>query len=223
MRRRAIRDLGTIAGVLVILACVVGANIYMRLDTLTEKWVKLRIALEQQNREEGVELLDWELLRETEGTRRRGPTYAEELETEYGDNFFHIVGFMAPLDQFRGIERFMLLPMPIECYFCEAPPLRDIMFVETGEGKKIEKLYNEPILMHGKLVLNGAPGEPFFYSVERAGVGRSTPEQVLTEKEIAEIHKRELMMQVPKMLGDEPEEETLYAPDTSVESQVDNP
>ncbi len=218
------RDLGTIAGVLVILACVIALNIYFRLDTLKEAAIKMRMALEQQNRDEGVELLDWELLRETEGTRKKGPTYAEDLTDQFGVNpFFHIVGFMAPLDQFRGIERFMLLPMPIECYFCEAPPLRDILFVETGEGKGIEKIFNEPILLHGVMQLNGAPGEPFFYSVERAGVGKSSKEQVLTEMELEDIHKQELMMQVPKLLGEEPDEVPLYAPDTAVESQADNP
>ncbi len=177
MRRRVVRDLGTIIGVVIILSGVVGVNIYMRLEGLQEKFDALRRAYEQEATDKGTELLDWGVLRKTKGSVRSGAKYAEELQPKNGQ-LVHLMGFMTPIDQFREATHFMLLPLPIECYFCQAPPLRDVMLVKMTKGEAVN-LVEEPVMMTGRLVLNSGTGENFFYTLEDA-----------TRKTMGETHEK---------------------------------
>ncbi len=186
MRRRVVRDLGTIIGVVVILAGVVGVNFYMRLEGLQEKYDKIRRAYEQQAVQKGTELLDWELLRRTKGSLRSGPNFDEELKTIAGQSV-NLMGFMTPIDEFRDVSHFMLLPLPIECYFCNAPPMRDVMLVRMTEGELVN-MVEEPVLMSGTLKLNNDGEEKFFYSLENAT--RTTMGET-TEKRFTPQHRQE--------------------------------
>ena len=186
MRRRVVRDLGTIIGVVVILAGVVGVNIYMRLGTLQDKFDKIRRAYEQEATDKGTELLSWELLRKTKGSLRSGAKFDEEL-LPMAEKAVHLMGFMTPIDQFREATHFMLLPLPIECYFCQAPPLRDVMLVRMVQGETVD-LVEEPVLITGRLVLNDGTGDKFFYTLEDAT--RSTMGET-TEKHFDQQHRQE--------------------------------
>jgi hypothetical protein len=178
--------LGTIIGVVVILAGVVGVNIYMRLENLQAKFDKMRRAYEQAEVEKGTELLDWELLRKTKGSLRSGPKFDGELLPK-ADQMVNLMGFMTPIDQFREATHFMLLPLPIECYFCQAPPLRDVMLVRLVEGQTVD-LVEEPVLISGRLVLSSGTDEKFFYTLEDAS--RTTIGET-TQKRFDQQHRQE--------------------------------
>jgi hypothetical protein len=172
--------------VVVILAGVVGVNVYMRLEGLQAKYDKMRRAYEANATQSGTELLDWGLLRKTKGSLRSGPTFDEEL-LPIGGQVVKLIGFMTPIDEFRDVSHFMLLPLPIECYFCQAPPLRDVMLVRMAEGELVN-MVEEPVLMSGRLVLNQDSGEKFFYTLEDAT--RTTMGET-TEKRFAPQHRQE--------------------------------
>ena len=166
MRKRVVRDLGTLIGVVVILAFVVGINMYMRRQGLIDKFDAMRRQFEAQAVQAGTDVLDWELLRDTKGTIRSGAKFPEELLPKAGQ-IVNLMGFTTPIDQFRAATHFMLLPLPIECYFCQAPPMRDVMLVHMAEGEATD-MYEEPVMLTGRLVLNEGKGQQFFYTLEDA-------------------------------------------------------
>lgn len=184
MRKRAKRDLITLLGVVVILAGIVGVNIYMRLDSLKEAYTKMRIAFEEKHRAQGVQLIDWSLLHKTRGMFRSGATFTEDLKEKDG-RLVNICGFMAPIDQFRNVSHFMLLPVPITCYFCEAPPMRDVIEVRLNAPAN---MVNEPVLIGGRLRLHEGPRQPFFYTIEDARWNEAVKDEILTDKEIGADH-----------------------------------
>ncbi|MFA6242046.1 MAG: DUF3299 domain-containing protein [Candidatus Hydrogenedentales bacterium] len=197
MRRRVVRDLGTILGIVVVLAVVVGVNIYMRLGDLVEKYDRIRRAEEANRTKQGITLLDWELLRKTKGTTRSGATFPEDLKGKR-DQIVNIMGFMTPIDQFRDVEHFMLLPLPIQCYFCEAPPMRDIILVKMAKGDKVN-LVEEPVLITGRLILNEGPKQTFFYTLENSTFNMKKDEK-LTPKQYPLQHRQEGASQGSKLL-----------------------
>ena len=186
MKRRVVRDLGTIVGVVVILAVVVAINVSMRLQGLQKKFDNLRREYETQAVEKGHQLLDWELLRETKGSIRSGAKYDGQITAQDGQ-VVNLMGFMTPIDQFRAATHFMLLPLPIQCYFCQAPPLRDVMLVRLAEGEAVD-LVEEPVMITGKLVLNKDGSQKFFYTIENA---TRTAEGKTTVKNYGEQHRTE--------------------------------
>lgn len=186
MRKRTVRELGTVVIVIAILAGVALVNGAMRRGSLADQMDKVRRASEENQKKSGISLLSWELLRKTKGNTRSGPTFAPELLASR-DKAVSVVGFMVPAYVFRNMTEFLLLPLPIQCYFCEAPPMRDVVLVQMDEGKGVD-LVNEPVLINGALTLNEGPGTKFFYVIKNAerGVaergGRLTPKNVSPEQ-----------------------------------------
>ncbi len=183
MRKRYQRDLGTLLGVVVILAAVVLVNGYLRRDSLREMAIKMRTALEAKHREEGVKLMDWDDMRKTKG--RREPIFPDVLKERDG-RLVNLVGFMTPIDQFTQVSEFMLLPMPITCYFCERPPMRDI--VEVQLSSKVD-MVNEPVLIGGRFHLNQGERPLFFYTLDEAKFNEAVEEEEVTRQDITEEHK----------------------------------
>lgn len=185
MRRRTTRELGTIIGVVAILAAVIFLNGYMRRGSLSGEYEKARLAAEQDQKQIGEQLLSWNLLRKTKGTTWTGPNFGSELR-EYGGKPVSLVGFMVPAYEFRAMKEFMLLPLPIQCYFCESPPMRDVVLVQMQEGSTVD-LVNEPVLVSGTLKLNEGKDSKYFYAIQDAtrGVaekgGKLTPKSVKQE------------------------------------------
>lgn len=182
MRKRYQRDLGTLLGVVVILAAVVLVNGYLRRDSLREMAIKMRAALEAKHRDEGVKLMDWDDMRKTKG--RREPVFPDVLKERDG-RLVNLVGFMAPIDQFTQVSEFMLLPMPITCYFCERPPMRDI--VEVQLASKVD-MVNEPVLIGGRFHLNQEERPLFFYTLAEAKFNEAVEEEEVTRQDIDEEH-----------------------------------
>ena len=75
----------------------------------------------------------------------------------------------------------LLLPLPIECYFCAMPPQRDVLLVTMREGETAS-LYNEPVLIRGTLKLQRGPGVKFFYGLENATFEAAEDGGALTKK-----------------------------------------
>ena len=187
MRRRMVKELGTALGVVVILAVLVFGNLQVKRGGLREEMEAKRAVAEGVQKKSGLSLLSWSLLQKTRGSAKSGPFFDAELK-KFGSQPVNLVGFMAPIDEFKDASYFMLLPVPIGCFFCEAPPLRDVILVEMEEGRKAT-MVEEPIIVSGTLVLNEAPGSQFFYGIKNANWGSATQEGTLTRKEISIEHQ----------------------------------
>lgn len=179
--------MGTVFGIVLILAVVVLTAGFFRRSESWEKFEAIRKKAEAAQREQGVALLDWPVLQKTKGTYRSGPTFLSELQSLDGQAV-HIIGYQVPNEEFRAMHEFMLLPVPIECYFCESPPMRDVVFVKMKEGTTAN-LVNEPILINGTLRLHGAPKSDYFYVIEDAAWGKAEEGQRLTPKQVAPEHR----------------------------------
>jgi len=145
----------------------------------------VRLAFEERHRREGIQVVEWDEMRETKGTWRSGPKFGESLAKK-GDRLVNICGFMSPIDQFRNVTEFMLLPVPITCYFCDAPPMRDVLHVKLV---KPADMVNEPVLIGGRLDLHEGPDQMFFYSILDAQWNVPVEKQQLTQKTLGKEHK----------------------------------
>ncbi len=187
MRRRVKRELTALAGVAVVLGAVVFFNYNLQRGELWEKFEKMRIAAERSRTNLGLELLPWKLLMETRGSLRSGGIFAEDLVARDGEHI-DIIGFIVPLNQFRKMTEFILLPVPIECYFCRMPPARDVLYVKMAEGETVDYVWQEPILVNGNIKLQQGPDQKFFYVIENAKYGPGQAGGDLTRKDIPAEH-----------------------------------
>jgi hypothetical protein len=202
--------LGTLFGIVVILAAVVLVNGYMRRGSLSDQMDKVRRKAELDQQGIGTQLLPWELLRRTKGTKWSGPTFDPDL-TAMKDTPVSLVGFMVPQYEIRQMTEFILLPLPIECYFCQAPPPREVVLVQMGKDAKVD-LVKEPILVNGDLTLNEGEGAKFFYVVRNATRGPAEKGGKLTRKQVSGEHmmhgpaakQAEEAAKEPLMPGQEP-------------------
>lgn len=182
MRKRAVREIGTIFGIIIILGAVVFFNGYMRRGSLSDYFEKVRRTAEAAQAGQGVPLLQWNLLRKTSGSMRSGPKFDQNL-LDIRDAEVNIIGFMVPLQEFRAVKEFLLLRLPVQCYFCEAPPPRDVMLVQMAEGESTD-IVNEPVIVSGLLTLNEGPGIKFFYVLKEASRAAAEKGGKLTRKNI---------------------------------------
>ncbi|MCX8064260.1 MAG: DUF3299 domain-containing protein [Candidatus Hydrogenedentes bacterium] len=186
MRARTKRDLTIFAGIVFIISVVALLNNFFYRSSLAERMEKYRTMVERDRKSKGIDLLSWKLLQKTKGNMRTGPTFDEEL-LKYDKSRIHIVGFMVPLNQFRKMKEFLILPLPIECYFCQAPPMRDVVVVQMAENETTD-LYKEPVLINGILNLQKGKGTKFFYIITDARIGPGKEGETLTRKAVAPQH-----------------------------------
>lgn len=210
MRRRAKRDLFTLVGLVIIVASVVGLNGYMRRSGLRETYEKMRAIVEDKHRGEGVNLIEWKELLEVKGRRASGATFPDSLKGKDG-RLVNIVGFMNAIDQFKNVTEFMLLPVPLTCYFCDAPPMRDIIHIKLQTPAN---MINEPVLIGGRLRLHEGPGPLFFYSIEDAKWNEAVKDEETTEKITDQQHRLHLIEGFQELKGgpamiNQPEEDLL--------------
>ena len=174
----------------VILAGAVGLNIYYRLDGLKQKYEHIRREAEADHSKVGLELLDWDVLRRTKGTLRSGPKFDEKLVARAKEGrTVNLMGFMTSIDQFRDVSHFMLLPLPIECYFCRMPPMRNVMLVRMMEGD-VTFIAEEPVLVTGQLELHDGPKQKFFYSMTNSTLQASESGMTLSNRVFSEEHRQ---------------------------------
>ena len=169
MKRRTKRDLTIFIGALIIIVSVALMNGQLSRRGMAIEFEKLREALEASEMEKGDLLLEWRLMRETTGSLRSGGTFSEELLARDGD-VVNLIGFMVPQEQFRDVTEFLLLPIPLECYFCSMPPPRDVMLVQMAEGESTS-IYLEPVILNGLITVNQGPDQKFFYKMTEVTLG----------------------------------------------------
>ncbi|MBI2424693.1 MAG: DUF3299 domain-containing protein [Candidatus Hydrogenedentes bacterium] len=186
MRRKTKRDLIVFIGILVLIGGVFFFNSNVNRRALASKKDKERRAVESERRKQGMEIMNWDVIRKTKGNLRSGATFDERL-LDYDGKRVNIAGFMVPDKKFREVTEFILLPLPIECYFCQRPPLHDVMYIQMEEGKTTN-IYEEPVIINGTLVLNKGEGIQSFYHIAGATVGAGETDGVLTRKNIPAEH-----------------------------------
>jgi hypothetical protein len=170
VRKRAKRELAVIFGVVAVLGTLIGANYVFGLGGKVEYYTNLRQQAEAKRQEMGVQLLSWDTVTDTGGNRFSGPQFEEALLARDGQPI-NILGFMTPINRYRDMTEFILLPLPIECYFCQTPPMNHVVWVKMKEGEKTN-LYKEPVLINGTLKLEGTWEEAkYFYSIQDAELG----------------------------------------------------
>lgn len=193
MRRKVKRDLLFLPVIALVIAGIILVNGFYQRSGNAAYYDNLRRQAEATRTEAGLELMNWNLLRKTKGGYWTGPTFHEQLLPRNGEKV-DIIGYMVPDNQFRNITEFLLLPLPIECYFCESPPMRDVVKVVMAEGKTAD-LVNEPMLINGDFTLYEGKKVDFFYSLENASIGPGTPGASLTKRDIKMEHVMESTMQ----------------------------
>lgn len=181
MRRRVKRDLGVLVGVVVLLTGVLVFNMNFGRSDLINRMDELRRRAETAREARGLPLMKWELIRKTTGNIAIAPTYPDELKA-YDGQFVDIVGFTIALNQYRNMTEFMLLPLPLECYFCQIPPMKDQMLVTMAEGETAQ-LYKDPVVIHGRFRLRKDSSEKFFYYLEDAKIGPGDPDKLMDDLE----------------------------------------
>jgi hypothetical protein len=206
MKRRTKRDLTIFVAILAVIGAVVFFNGQIGRQGLAEDFENLRESLEQARVNSGVPVLSWKVIRTTTGTLRKGANFTPELVAYNGKEVF-LIGFMVPEEQFRDVTEFLMLPIPLECYFCSMPPTRDVLYVTLAEGQKAD-IAIEPVLVRGTLKLNEGPGVKFFYTLENAILESALEGGELTKKRLelqhmAPNHERDDSMLLPGVADDE--------------------
>ena len=186
MKRRTKRDLGVFIGAIAIIAAIAFLNTQMQRGDLAAKMESLRADLEQKRADEGMKILSWTDIRKTTGSLRKGGRYDQALLDIDGD-IVNLMGFMVPQEQFRDVTEFLLLPIPLECYFCAMPPSRDVILIQLADGETTP-IYEEPILVNGRLAVHQGPEIKFFYAIQNAIVGKADESGELTKRRMKLEH-----------------------------------
>jgi hypothetical protein len=119
-------------------------------------------------KDSGLNALPWTLLAETTLDKKYRPTFAKYLQ-ELNGKQVTLNGFLQPLDEELENSTYMLIEYPVGCWYCEAPEVTSIVFVELRKGKT--KAYTrEMVKVTGKLVLNATDPENFLYTISEAKI-----------------------------------------------------
>lgn len=94
--------------------------------------------------------LDFALLKTTQVGRKPPPIYLPKLSAVQGRDVA-IAGYMAPYDDLKNLHQFMLMNVPVGCYFCAPPSPLEVVFVRQRE-KKTEYI-DGPIMVKGRMLL----------------------------------------------------------------------
>jgi hypothetical protein len=186
MRRRAKRDLTILLGVILLVCVAVFANYEYGRGELIEYYTTYRQKVEELRIAKGADLVSWSIITSTPWTRSAGPDFKPELRERAGE-VVDIIGFMTPIDRYREMTEFLLLPLPIECYFCQMPPREHVMLVTMAEGATTDR-YKEPVLITGKLDLREGADSRFFYQISDAVVAAGEEGGTLTRWRIDPEH-----------------------------------
>ena len=186
MKRRTKRDITIFAAILAVIGGIVFANSQLSRQGLAEDFERLREKLEQARLNSGVQLLRWNLVRTTKGSLQRGGKFDADLMAQNGKEVF-MIGFMVPNETYRDVTEFLMLPIPIECYFCQMPPSRDVLFVKLREGETAQ-IFLEPVLIRGTFTIHEGAGVKFFYTLENATIEAAEDGGALTNKRVQFQH-----------------------------------
>ncbi len=204
MRKRTKRDIGIFLAVVLAIVGLIGlvavVNTQLRRGNLAQQYERLREGLEAGHLQEGMNLLPWSLPRKTKGRLISGGTFAADL-FKYNNQPVHMTGFMVPQESFIDVSDFMLLPIPIECYFCSMPPSRDVLYVQLQEGETAQ-IYAEPVLILGTFKIHEGPDQKYFYSLTDATIKAAEDGGELTRRRLKLQHMLPVHDRDPELLLD---------------------
>lgn len=186
MKKRTKRDLSIFFGAISLILSVVFVNSQMGRAGNRAQFEELLLTLQQQRIDKGDLILEWKHMRETKGKPRTGGTFSEDL-LAYDGKEINIVGFQTPEAEFRDVKEFLMLPIPLECYFCSMPPPKDVMLIRLREGETT-RIFIEPVIVGGILKVNQGPDQKFFYELTEARMGGSLDGGPLTKKRLELQH-----------------------------------
>lgn len=193
MRKRAKRDLTILLGIVLAAGVLLFINYEFNRGELIEYYTKVRASVEEKRLAKGQQLLNWRLITGTPWGRS-GPEFRDEL-LALNETPVDIIGFMTPIDRFRNMTEFILLPLPIECYFCQMPPRDHVVLVTMADGATTDR-YKEPVLISGRLELQEGRDARFFYKVVNATVEAGEEGATLTRWRMDPKHMDPEHMQV---------------------------
>jgi len=119
----------------------------------------------------GVNRLPWAVVSDTAVDRRYRPTFAPYLKALDG-KLVQLTGFLQPLGEELEGGAFLLIEYPVGCWFCETPPMANILLVELPKDKTFTYT-RDLVRVEGRLILNATDPENFFYTIRDAAVRRS--------------------------------------------------
>jgi len=164
MKQRTKRDLGILLGAIAIIGITALANTQLRRTDLAKKFEEMRKLVETAQAAENPNFLLWDHLRDTKGKLRKGGNFSDELK-KFDGKRVGMYGFQVPAEDYRDVNDFLLLPIPLECYYCNMPPERDVLYVQLEPGLTTP-IFNEPVLLEGDFTLNQGPDQKFFYELK---------------------------------------------------------
>ncbi len=200
MRAKTKRDVTVFLGAVAIIGVVAFVNIQLNRGNLAAEFEAMRTRLEGERSEEGLEFLSWGLIKKTKGSLRSGGQYQEEL-LEHDQVPVNLMGFMVPQEQFRDVTEFLLLPIPLECYFCSMPPARDVMLIQLAEGETTD-IYSTPVIISGNFNIHEGSDVKFFYAITEGHVGAGDPEAGLKKRRLELQHMLPKHEKDPSLLLD---------------------
>lgn len=196
MRTRMVRNIGTAGGVLTLVAILFIGNTGYQKWSYTQETTSAYLAAEHWYSVKGVEIFSWDELAATEGTFASGPTYPDELKARDG-SYVNLLAFGAPVDRgryepasilplipqlmlgaapmpptYKFLNRMLLTPQPLACYWGSNPPTCITVYAHLKEGVMEDIPIDTPILITGTLRLNSEPGK-FFYVLENAEIAKT--------------------------------------------------
>lgn len=116
----------------------------------------------------GVNFLPWELFAETSVNAKFPPTFPKYLQ-ELAGKQVSLNGFMQPLREDPDQGVFLFLEYPVGCWYCEMPETTGIVYVELAGGRTAP-FQRGLVRVVGRLTLNSADPEDFFYALREARV-----------------------------------------------------
>jgi hypothetical protein len=119
----------------------------------------------------GINPLPWTVLSDTTLDRKYKPTFPKYLR-ELDGKQVALNGFLQPLGEDVEMASFMLIEYPVGCWYCEAPEMTGIVFIELPRGKT--QTYTRSLIkVVGKLKLNDSDPENFLYAITNASVAEA--------------------------------------------------
>lgn len=107
--------------------------------------------LPEPPRIEGENVLTFPQLAATKMGRKPPPLFLKKVRN-LDNKTIRMTGFMVPYDSLTDLRTFMLLSVPVGCFFCVPPPPQEVVLVRVDAKDPLPFIY-EPIEIEGTLNL----------------------------------------------------------------------
>jgi hypothetical protein len=178
-------NLTTAIGVLLVVAAIVVLNHMRHASSRDTSFEDALAAVVESEKEQGSNVLEWDLIQRTKGDFESGPVYPKDLYNYEGEEVT-ICGYLLPLDgdgRLTPSTTVLILPMPYGPMLPreQAPEgKRDIYIREAvlglmREDQQLRPKGRQAVPLTGTLVLHEGPGRHLFYILAGARKGGKNP------------------------------------------------